>query len=349
MSAVAPIDVKGWCPGALRPMASGDGLIVRVRPWAGALSIAQMQGLVDAALRFGNGLIDLTRRANLQLRGVGESTLGGLQATLEALDLLDREAEAEAVRNVMVGPLAGAETRALAGSLTETIVSDRRLWRLPAKFGWLVDDAAQATLLDQPADVALCMMEGGVAIRHAGKWLGLVSHHNAIDAAVVLALGGMPALEPLASPPGDGARPLGIVAPFGRLEAAQLRGLMTLASAAGAIEVRLSPWRALHFDVPVEGAAALGLIVDAADPLLRIDACPGAPSCRSSTVDTRVVARRLAARPFKGTLHVSGCAKGCARSAPADMVFVGIEGRYGIVHNGTTRSPIERVVTADSL
>lgn len=349
MSAVAPIDVKGWCPGALRPMASGDGLIVRVRPWGGALSISQMQGLADTARRFGNGHIDLTRRANLQLRGVADSTLGGLQTALEALGLLDREAEAEAVRNVMVGPLAGAETRALARSLTETIVSDRRLWGLPAKFGWLVDEASQATILDQPADIALCVMERGVAVRGSGKWLGRVPYDKATEVAVALALGGTPVLEALAAVPGNGGRPLGIVAPFGRLEAAQLRELMALATAAGAHEVRLSPWRALHFDVPVEGAAALGLIVDADDPLLRIDACPGAPSCRSSTVDTRAMARRLAARPFVGTLHVSGCAKGCSRSAPADLVLVGIEGRYGIVHNGTARSPIERVVTADAL
>ncbi len=349
MSAVAPIDVKGWCPGALRPMESGDGLIVRVRPWAGVLSIAQMRGLADAAEHFGNGHIDLTRRANLQLRGVTGRSLGGLQAALEALGLLDRAAEPEAVRNVMVGPLAGDETRALARALTETIVSDRRLWGLRAKFGWLVDDASQATILDQPADIALCVLERRVAVRHAGKWLGDVPYDKAVETAVVLALGGVAVLETPVFQPGNGVRPLGIVAPFGRLEAGQLHQLMSLAAAAGAREVRPSPWRALHFDVPVAGAAALGLIVDAGDPLLRVDACPGAPFCRSSTVHTRAVARSLAARPFEGTLHVSGCSKGCARSAPADLVLVGIEGRYGIVHGGTARSPFERIVTAESL
>jgi precorrin-3B synthase len=324
-------------------------MIVRVRPWAGALSIAQIQGLADAAENFGNGHIDLTRRANLQLRGVTEPTLGGLQTALEALGLLDRVAEAEAVRNVMVGPLAGDETCALARTLTETIVSNRRLWELRAKFGWLVDDASRATILDQSADIALCVLGRRVAVRHAGKWLGYVSYDKAIETAVLMALGGTPALETLAAPPGNGVRPLGVVAPFGRLEAEQLRQLMSLAAAAGAREVRPSPWRALHFDVPIAGADALGLIVDAGDPLLRIDACPGAPFCRSSTVDTRAVARRLADRPFEGTLHVSGCAKGCARSASADLVLVGTGGRYGIVHNGTARSPFERVVTADSL
>lgn len=349
MSTAAPIDVKGWCPGALRPMESGDGLIVRVRPWCGVLSMPQACGLADAAERFGNGHIDLTRRANLQLRGVSDRTLDGLQAALESLGLLDGEADAEAVRNVMVGPLAGAATRALAKELTETIVSDRRLWALPGKFGWLVDDGAHATVLDRSSDIALCWMQDDVAVRKNDRWLGIASRDKAIDAAVSLALGGTLSLKRLEAIPGVRSRPLGIAAPFGRLEALQLRQLTDLAAAAGAHEVRLSPWRALHFDVPVEGAAALGLIADAHDPLLRIEACPGAPACRSSTVDTRGIARLLATRPFAGTVHVSGCAKGCARSAPADLVLVGTDGRFGVVHNGTSRSPIERIVTPDTL
>ena len=29
---MSAFEIKGWCPGALRPMLSGDGLVVRVRP-----------------------------------------------------------------------------------------------------------------------------------------------------------------------------------------------------------------------------------------------------------------------------------------------------------------------------
>jgi precorrin-3B synthase len=97
----------------------------------------------------------------------------------------------------------------------------------------------------------------------------------------------------------------------------------------------------------VDGARDIGFIVEAADPILRIDACPGAPACRSSSVDTRRDARRIAARPFTGSVHVSGCAKGCARSAPADLVLVGEQGRYGIVRHGTTRERPERTIAAE--
>jgi precorrin-3B synthase len=45
---------------------------------------------------------------------------------------------------------------------------------------------------------------------------------------------------------------------------------------------------------------------------------------------------------FAGTVHVSGCAKGCAKSGPADLVLVGSEGRYGIVRNGTAQDQSAR-------
>jgi hypothetical protein len=102
-------EVKGWCPGALTPMQSGDGLIVRVRPRCGMFSLDQLVVLADAARRFGNGHIDLTRRANLQIRGVGEENLPGLQDVIGTLGLLDPTPEQESVRNVMISPLAGID------------------------------------------------------------------------------------------------------------------------------------------------------------------------------------------------------------------------------------------------
>ena len=90
--------VKGWCPGAYSPMMSGDGLIVRVRPRMGQLSAAQAQGLCAAAERFGNGLIDLTSRANVQLRGVAHSDHPSLLETLGTLGLLDANPAIEARR-----------------------------------------------------------------------------------------------------------------------------------------------------------------------------------------------------------------------------------------------------------
>ena len=65
--------VKGWCPDAYRPMAAGDGLLVRVRPRLARLTREQTLGLCAAAIAYGSGEIDVTQRANLQLRGVTDA------------------------------------------------------------------------------------------------------------------------------------------------------------------------------------------------------------------------------------------------------------------------------------
>ena len=69
-SCPAPPYRKGWCPGALRPMETGDGLLARVRAPRGRLSLDQAAALADAAIACGNGAIGLTARGNLHLRGV---------------------------------------------------------------------------------------------------------------------------------------------------------------------------------------------------------------------------------------------------------------------------------------
>ncbi|HEX9857735.1 MAG TPA: precorrin-3B synthase, partial [Paracoccaceae bacterium] len=57
--------IQGWCPGALRPMLSGDGLVVRVRPRLGRLTPDQAAGIAALARAHGTGLLDLSARANV--------------------------------------------------------------------------------------------------------------------------------------------------------------------------------------------------------------------------------------------------------------------------------------------
>jgi precorrin-3B synthase len=340
MSLTVPYEIKGWCPGVQRPMLSGDGLLVRVRPWVGAFTLEQAAGLADIAATLGNGHIDLTRRANLQIRGLREECSPALRDALDRLGLL----EAEEARNVMVDPLARPEVRALALELGRALPHD-----LPPKFGCLVDGGGPLSIVGERADIALCVTTEGVALRIDGEWLGVTT----LDRAVAVALGDRRSLSKMSVTPAPGRRRLGrlgrftgVAAPFGRLEATQLRVLVEQCARAGASEIRLSPWRALYVDAVIEDT---GLIVDDNDPLLRIEACPGTPGCSSATVDTRSAARQVAALGIPGSIHVSGCAKGCARSAPADLVLVGSEGRYGVVRNGTARDRVLRTVARDEL
>jgi len=55
--------IKGYCPGALTPMQSGDGIVVRVRPFNGRLRRAQADGIATLAAAHGNGMLDLSTEA----------------------------------------------------------------------------------------------------------------------------------------------------------------------------------------------------------------------------------------------------------------------------------------------
>jgi len=71
MTAPAPatgFSRKGWCPGAWRPMRSGDGLILRLRPPGGRLTVTDLRRIADDAVRHGNAVIEITRRAALPRR-----------------------------------------------------------------------------------------------------------------------------------------------------------------------------------------------------------------------------------------------------------------------------------------
>ena len=131
----------------------------------------------------------------------------------------------------------------------------------------------------------------------------------------------------------DGGMAYGL--PFGRIDARHLLD---------APAMRLTPWRMLL----AEGQLP-GLCADAADPLIHVEACPGAPACPQASVATRDLARQLAPH-VAGRLHVSGCAKGCASSIPADIVLTGRDGRYDLAFHACAGSaPVRPDLTATDL
>jgi precorrin-3B synthase len=67
-------------------------------------------------------------------------------------------------------------------------------------------------------------------------------------------------------------------------------------------------------------------------------ACAGAPVCAAGEIATRALApvlARMAAVAGAPMVHVSGCAKGCACRRAMPLTVVGIEGRCGVVVNGS--------------
>jgi precorrin-3B synthase len=140
-------------------MESGDGLIVRLKLTGGIAPLDLARRIAEWSLRFGNGEIDITARANLQIRGVTDATLAGLQEGIAEAGLLDANPEGEAIRNVIASPLAGLDPDALldirpmVAALEARLASDTRLYPLPAKFCFIVDDGGRLGLGDVRADI----------------------------------------------------------------------------------------------------------------------------------------------------------------------------------------------------
>ncbi len=378
----API-IQGWCPGALRPMLSGDGLVVRIRPRGGRLSADQVAGIAALSAAHGNGLIDLSARANLQLRGVTASSYDALMAGLGGLGLLDISAEAEARRNILVTPFwrDGDGAQEIAQGLAQALSADGAP-DLPGKFGFAVDNGPTPVLLTASADIRIERHGGHMICRADGATTGApVTLDTAVAAALrlarwFLATGGAPggrgrmaahlarekeqrSSENFSGPhdfsyeesspsnafaPAPGPHALGILV---GLEFGQIAA----AEMARLGAVRLTPWRMLLIEGLHTAPNLPGLITQGNDPRLQVVACTGAPGCPQGLQPTRGLARALAPHVPRGALlHVSGCAKGCAMPKAAAMTLVGQSAGFGLVPKGLAGdAPPRNGLTAASL
>ncbi|RUY82448.1 precorrin-3B synthase, partial [Mesorhizobium sp. M7A.F.Ca.CA.001.12.2.1] len=145
------------------------------------------------------------------------------------------------------------------------------------------------------------------------------------------------------------ATALGIALPYGSMPADNIIALAQHALTLGTSEIRLAPGRALLFlgqpiaaNHPLQHTAAtLGFVIAPTDPRTRIAACPGMPACASGRIATRDIAETIAAETadiLDFTLHISGCAKGCAHPGPAALTIVGGENGAGLVVNATAKA-----------
>lgn len=166
--------IKGWCPTLLSPMESGDGWLARVKPSAGCVSAEAARLIADAARRHGNGHIDLTSRANLQVRGLSHRSANTFAEIIIGTGLASTNPSLEAIRNVMASPLgpddrsASFDSHAFARDIEAMLEREPSLWALPSKFGILVDGGGVLPLADITADIMVRAGETGLAVHLDG-------------------------------------------------------------------------------------------------------------------------------------------------------------------------------------
>ncbi len=322
--------IRGWCPTVHAPMPSGDGLLVRVKPFGGRLPAASLRALAAAVAENGNGVVELTGRGNLQMRGVRNAP--AFARAMVAAGLADPDPAREARRNVVTVPPCDdavvveaeellASTPGLAPKFCVVVWGDR-----------VFLDGEAVVSLRQALPSTAVPSPNHVYPQRAGNPLPLAGEGDMPDATALPTGRGRFILPlPLGEGRGEGVGHL-LHPPFGATNAAALARL-----ADHVPEVRTTPWRALLSPLPAPGFAAAPA---------SIAACPGAPACGSASVPARADAARLMAAGFAG-LHVSGCAKGCAYPRAA-TTLVGRDGRYDLVRNGrASDAPEHRALTLE--
>ncbi|WP_212746353.1 MULTISPECIES: precorrin-3B synthase [unclassified Nonomuraea] len=131
------------CPGALQVHEAADGPLARVRLPGGAVTPAQLREIAACADELGSGVIELTSRANVQVRGLRSAS--AFAGRIAAAGLLPSAAH-ERVRNIVGSPLSGRgsggllDTQPMADALDQALCSRARLAELPGRFLFALDD-----------------------------------------------------------------------------------------------------------------------------------------------------------------------------------------------------------------
>jgi precorrin-3B synthase len=389
-------------------MATGDGLLVRLTPTGATMSCEAFAALCTAARRYGNGVIEITSRGSIQIRGLTEDSVKRFAAVVAGIDLAFGEGPP-----VLSDPLAGlapqeaVDASAIAADLRRAIAAAPFAADIGPKVAVAIDGGGVLHLDAVTADVRMRAQASGAHLHLAvggdaetASPIGAVAAEHAVEAATrmlrVIAAGGPaarardivatngavafrrvvvdilvdlppPPPRPPADPLGthalrDGRLAIGLGLPFGHAHATALEELTHAAAESGATGYRTAPGRALLVVGVTEDGAGhlaniaqrLGFIVRADDPRRRVVACAGAPICASAEIPTRALAPSLAANAaIAGAdapmVHLSGCAKGCACPRFTPLTVVGIEGRCGVVVNGSARDEPLVMLTPEAL
>jgi ferredoxin-nitrite reductase len=176
-----------------------DAFMLRLRLAGGILFAHQARGLAEIAERYGGGYVDITTRANLQIREIGAAHPIAVLTAIDELGLTSRGAGADNIRNLTGSPAAGIDpqelydTRPLCRALHHHILNHRELYGLPRKFNIAFDGGGRLSVLEDTNDIGFAAVRvapgkpvaAGVYFRMLVG--GLTGHQSfARDAGVLL-------------------------------------------------------------------------------------------------------------------------------------------------------------------
>ena len=365
---------RGACPTLTAPMRTGDGLLARIRVAQRRLTPRQLREIAALALNHGNGLLEVSARGNLQVRGLSDASARHFAEAVSGLVAL------ESGLVIALSPLAGADPteRADPRLFAQALVEGTRTIaaQLGPKVSVVVDGGGQISLAALKADIRLVAEDRDCwSVSMGGGSPQTMTASGAVAASLAL-LSALAALGPAARATDlfptreegrrdeaealigpyalrDGAG-YGIALPFAAMQGDTVIALADAAILHETPCISLAPRHGLLLDAAnkalVIEAAALGFITQPDDPRLRVSACIGNRGCASGLIDARAIGAALAEKmPMGQHLHVSGCSKGCAHPQRADMTMVGVPQGIGLVIGGRASDTPDRIVNESGI
>jgi ferredoxin-nitrite reductase len=148
-----------------------ESLMCRLRIPGGALTPGQLEAIADCAESYGGGYVDLTTRANLQIREIAPHNMVALLSDLNDAGIVPRGSGADNIRNVTGNPTAGIDpdelfdVLPLCRAMHHHIMMNRELYGLPRKFNIAFDGGGSISALEDTNDIGFraVLVEGGSA------------------------------------------------------------------------------------------------------------------------------------------------------------------------------------------
>ncbi len=136
-----------------------DAYMCRMRIPGGELYSYQLEGVAQLAEDSAGGYVDITTRANLQLREIPADRAMNILYGIRELGIISLGAGGDNIRNVTASPLSGLdpheliETLPIAKRMHHYICQHRELYGLPRKFNIAFDGGGKISSLDDTNDI----------------------------------------------------------------------------------------------------------------------------------------------------------------------------------------------------
>jgi precorrin-3B synthase len=186
---------RGACPGLSAPMPTGDGLLVRLRP-IGTVSLTLFEALCAAARQYGNGIVEITARGSIQVRGLSAASAPRFADAIASLGMAAEDG-VPVIANGLAGldPDELIDAGTLAADLRRALGATSLPRRLAPKVSVAIDGGGALRLGSLAADICLCAQKrnGDVTLdvavggdARSAIPLGAVALSNGVEAAIRL-------------------------------------------------------------------------------------------------------------------------------------------------------------------